>query len=162
MLVRAADEGNLEEVLRQQGRKFLKREGFFPLGHIISLLEEIARPADDHASVAGGTGVDAAGLLLEIGVAPLRVVQAYVERLDDGRLDALSQRRCVQVVVGIYVDMLERALQSGQEAMLPVTSIENDLLRLETHPALRSFRPQLLPARTLLDRLRSRLASTRG
>jgi hypothetical protein len=162
MLDQAAEEGNTQEVLRQQGRKFLKREGFFPLGYIISLLEDkLDRPAEQNMSGAGGTGIDASGLLLEIGVAPLRVVQAYVERLDDGRLDARSQRRCVQVVVGIYVDMLERALQSGQEALLPVTSIENDLLRLETHPALRSFRPDLVPARGLLDRLRSRLATTR-
>ena len=102
----------------------------------------------------------------DVGVCSIDVDQPYRSELaaafDDGRLDPRSQRRCVDVVVGIYIDMLERALQNGQEALLPVTSIENDLLRLETHPALRSFRPDLVPARNLLDRLRSRLATTRG
>ena len=160
MLQKACDENNVEEVLRLQGRKFLKRDGFFPLGHIIGILED--EILGTLSSNGGGSvaSFDPSTLLLDMGVPALRLVQAYVERVDQGGLDQRAQQRCVQVVVKIYQELLGRALEGGQEVSLPVTSIENDLLRLETHPALRSCRQLLHPARTQLERLRGRLALT--
>jgi hypothetical protein len=159
MLDKAWDENNVEQVLRQQGRKFLKREGFFPLGHVVSLLEaEILGRMSSHN--AGQEPVlDPSEILLDIGVEPLRLVQAYVERLDT-RLDQRAQQRCMDVVVKIYTEMLARALESGQEMMLPLTSIENDLLRIETHPSLHELRRLVFPVRGLLDSARSRLVGT--
>ena len=156
MLDKAWDEGNIEEVLRQQGRKFLRRDGFFPLEHIVGLLEDeiVARMRDERAVVE--PGFEPSAVLLDIGVPPLRLVEAYVERVDS-RPDQRVQQRCVQVVVKIYTDLLDRAQESGQEAMLPLTNMENDLLRLETHPSLSNFRRLLFPARSLLDRFRNRL-----